>query len=940
MTYTAAAVNGPLTLAESIYCSHLAGRTALDAEIEELCRRHPDLAVELRACHLQHEAARTALSLALPRSAADRYEVVRELGRGGMGVVMEARDGVLRRHVALKVQRDLPEAGGLLGLVLRERARTRMISEAQILAQLHHPGMVPVHDIGTDGDGRSFFTMLLVKGRHFGKVIEDVHRRDAKWSLARAVGVLQRACATIAFAHARGVVHRDLKPENIMVGEEGQVFVLDWGLAAEPGERHAVSTERQDLRARVPDSPVLTAAGEVVGTPAYMAPEQAGGATATDPRVDVYGAGAILYHLLVGARPYAEVGDLDPLALVHRVRAVPPRSLHAAARRMPVELVAIARRAMSRDVDQRYPDMAAMAADLQSFLELRTVAAWATGPWSELRAWLRRNALAAGVLAASVLIAGAALAWIACMQTAAAADVRRANEQQAAATFVARSAAREAENRASEVLLPADEKRLADLLMRNQDVGPADPDHAAAIAAWLEDADTLLARRPRHAAALASVRDRARDPDRARREEARRAAVSDELGVARNALERAFASLQQMPGDRARQAAVVAAAEAVEALRGQVGTGTGWEFGIPADQWQHDALVRLTAGLDALAALAGRERLRLRHAATVFARSLGDEAPRRDWHAAIDAIAGPGKHQTYRGLRIEPQLGLVPIGFDPRSGLAEFAHLESGEVPTRDAAGRLRIGEEHGLVFVLVPGGDFAMGSQSQDPGGANFDPSCDAAAESPVHRVSITSFFLSKFEMTQAQLLRVAGANPSYFAPSRNHEVAQPVSLLHPVGMLSGREAESAMHRLGLRLPADEEWEYGARAGSSTVFATGDAQESLFGYANVADAAFRRAGPMKADAYAEFDDGWSGTAPVGSFAPNAFGLHDVHGNATEYARARDPENWCVLRGGGAFYPPGHARAACRLGFGPGFRWATYGVRPARSIEGGVRAAR
>jgi len=257
---------------------------------------------------------RLRLAAESPDLSTTRYrlaERIGPIGRGGMGLVFLAEDQTLGRRVALKVL-DLPDDAGDLA--------ARLLREARVLAQLEHPGIVPVHDAGTLPDGRVFYAMKYVEGSRL-----DEYARKLE-SPADRLRIFLRICDAVAFAHSRGVLHRDLKPENVMVGPFGEVLVMDWGVAKIMQEPPADSlsggaTSRHDAVAgRPPEdanpAPLATgsstAAGTVVGTPGYMSPEQARGETATvDQRSDVYGLGMILRFLLDhGSRPAAPLAAI------------------------------------------------------------------------------------------------------------------------------------------------------------------------------------------------------------------------------------------------------------------------------------------------------------------------------------------------------------------------------------------------------------------------------------------------------------------------------------------------------------------------------------------------------------------------------------------------------------------------------------------------------
>ncbi len=329
-----------------------------------------------------------------------RYTLLGEVAQGGMGKILRAWDEGLSREVAMKVVPREPGTGSSdEERTDHERRLERFIDEARITAQLDHPGIVPVYEIGlTEGDATAvrgvFFTMPLVRGRDLKSVFTLVHGGLEGWTLPRAVDVMHTVCLTVAFAHQKGVVHRDLKPENIMVGPFGEAYVMDWGLALLIGR-----AER----------------GGIVGTPAYMAPEQAAGRTSeVGPRSDVYSLGAILYELFARRMPHEL--SLETRADEHgsfeSVLAAPPRPLDELRADVAPELAAICAKAMARDPALRYASALEMADDLAAWLEGRVVSALDAGPWMHLRKWRARNralAFALDALVALFLVAGAAL---------------------------------------------------------------------------------------------------------------------------------------------------------------------------------------------------------------------------------------------------------------------------------------------------------------------------------------------------------------------------------------------------------------------------------------------------------------------------------------------------------------------------------------------------
>ena len=237
--------------------------------------------------------------VAWPEFTSDRYVAIEEIGRGGMGTVYAARDTALERDVAVKIGNALPDA----------ELQARLTGEARVIAQLEHPGIVPVHDYGLLADGRPFYVMKRVHGRSLQALLE------ARPAAAELLRIFERVCEAVSFAHARGVIHRDLKPSNVMVGAFGEVMVTDWTVAA--------------------------AAGTVLGTRGFMAPEQEAGLDTVDARADVYSLGAMLRAVL---------GDDAPRPL---------RS--------------ICGRATERETGRRYESVEALAADVRRYRDSEAV---------------------------------------------------------------------------------------------------------------------------------------------------------------------------------------------------------------------------------------------------------------------------------------------------------------------------------------------------------------------------------------------------------------------------------------------------------------------------------------------------------------------------------------------------------------------------------------
>ncbi len=397
--------------------------------------------------------------LAQERSGHPRYVHEGEIGRGGMGAVLRVFDQHLRRRLAMKVAHARSREQETPSPQRVSPSLARFLEEAQVTSQLEHPGVVPVHELGLDENHRIFFTMRLVRGRSLKELLPLVREQREGWTLTRALGVLLKVCETMSYAHDRGVIHRDLKPSNVMVGRYGEVYVMDWGLARIIGrpdlhdlrpaaeEASSIRTDLREVRESQEDSPLVTLDGSVIGTPAYMSPEQAAGRVVeVDRRSDVYTLGAMLYHLLTGQPPYLKPGSrLSPHTILALVLNARPTPIHDLAPQVPAELAAICERAMAREASERYADMSALAEDLRAYLEGRVVHAYETGATAELRKWVRRNKGLASAIAAAVLIAVLGLSGVGYVEAKGRDLVEQKNVQLTSALGLARSSQARAE---------------------------------------------------------------------------------------------------------------------------------------------------------------------------------------------------------------------------------------------------------------------------------------------------------------------------------------------------------------------------------------------------------------------------------------------------------------------------------------------------------------
>ena len=294
-----------------------------------------------------------------PEFSSDRYEVTEEIGRGGMGTVYAAIDHALGREVAIKIGNALPST----------ELQARLTREARVIARLEHPGIVPVHDFGVLADGRPFYVMKRVQGRTLQAWLEQAP------PLPERLRIFERVCEAVSFAHAHQIIHRDLKPQNVMVGEFGEVMVMDWGVARLLDDVVELPPGGTASGGRPDERPAATDAGTVLGTPGFMAPEQATPTGRIDRRADVYALGAMLFTLLTDRQPPADASAAAPE--LNRVTSIEP------------PLKSICRCALSAAPADRYSSVEQLGEDVVRFREGQSVSVHPEGPIARARRFVR-----------------------------------------------------------------------------------------------------------------------------------------------------------------------------------------------------------------------------------------------------------------------------------------------------------------------------------------------------------------------------------------------------------------------------------------------------------------------------------------------------------------------------------------------------------------------
>jgi len=320
--------------------------------------------------------------------AGDRYRLLDEIGRGGEATVSLAIDTHLRRQVAIKSL--------LIGQHKSDLAVQRFLREGMLTARLHHPGIVPIHDIGVL-NGALFFAMERVDGLTLREILREAKEKPAEWPRRRLLRIMERVCEIVAFAHSKGVAHRDVKPENIMVEEFDQIYVMDWGIAKDFNADDETPASVTCKLAVNEGDLNLTQPGQAKGTPNYMSPEQAMGMVKRiGYQSDVFAIGIILYEIVTGTHPFAKETVRETLAAI-KAAEFPPITDSK-------EFASICGKALAQAPNARYDNAKLLHADVQRAIDLQPISARRSTIYDHVTKYARRKPLAAGLLAVVMVL--------------------------------------------------------------------------------------------------------------------------------------------------------------------------------------------------------------------------------------------------------------------------------------------------------------------------------------------------------------------------------------------------------------------------------------------------------------------------------------------------------------------------------------------------------
>jgi serine/threonine protein kinase/formylglycine-generating enzyme required for sulfatase activity len=880
-----------------------------EAVIDVVCAHDPEAAERVRAGLAR--LGRLGLSVAEPNLIARNaiperlgdFRLLRRIGSGGMGVVYLAEQQSLQRQVALKLIR--PEFLYFPG------ARDRFEREIKAVLQLQHPSILPIYTVG-ESNGIPYFAMEWVDGATVDQVLHQLGGNAPERLTAADLASVVGSCP----------VHR---PGSSWVTT---VFELLHRVADALHHAHERGVVHRDVKpsnillardgrvllvdfglALTPESSRLTRTGSQMGSLPYMSPEQVrGDPSRIDRRTDVYSLGVVAFELLTLKTPYlSDTADVTRKQILEG-KATTIRHWN---RSVPPDAEAVCLKAMDVDVERRYHTADAFAKDMARVLAHRHVIARRPGPWLRTRRFVqRRPTLSLGIaMGALLFVAALAFAW--------------------------------RERKLAEAFRQLGDRPLLDYLNATADTfWPAQPAKLPEMDLWLTQAGELSQRLEVHRAALEELRASAEPYDvvaRAR-DQAEPRAHLEALHRERKGTE-SFLSTTDLSNAN-RELAMID--DQIRAEERRLDERRTWVFSDRVDQLRHDALAQLVNGL-----VAFRTRIedvkQQREVALMLEREAIQSQFAEHWREAIEDIEAL---PVYRGLHLTPQLGLSPWRRNPQSGLWEFRHFITGEEPIAEPRpgdpGHVKIEPGTGIVLVLLPGGTFLMGSGEKEE-----DPDA-SPSERPRHEVELAPFFLSKYELTFDQWSRLAAALRPETTKSLPTEPAQ----------VTWRDASKALQQVGLQIPTEAQWEYACRAGTTSVYFTGDTVTSLEGHANLYDESVigwptADGTPNNPKDWVHFNDHNPERSLVGTFLPNAFGLYDMIGNVSEWCQDQDvwrayhtmparpgdglrelirpTEKRCVR--GGSWNSLGPAARSAARGAAFEGEGTNIGVRPARAID-------
>ncbi len=860
-----------------------------------------------------------------------------EVGQGGMGVVHKATQERLRRTVALKTPNT-------------HHLNPRFTEEALVSGYLNHPNIIAVHDLIQGQDNALGLTMPLIDGISWNEKLKEDYARSngplPEHNLRKHLDYLIKVCQAVSYAHYKGILHNDLKLENVMVGDFGDVVVMDWGCA----------TLNPKVETNLPFGVVHPQRiKRPFGSPCYMPPELARGqGDQIGPWSDTYLLGAMLYEIVEGRPPRSgqTLGAVIEKACMGEVE--PFRHCTSPT------LQQICSQALSSSVHDRYQTP-------EQFEEV-------------LRGFFRAEQSESLLTAANrLLLLETEVDPISESHNSLVTLIEAVSMTQQANQIWPSEMAKKVEVQASRKLI-------------NRAIAMGDLDLATAYLDNLPDDNEDLIESLNRGK---KQRNQELEAFQRSRRLTRSVIVLIILGLSLGGIlinqEREKAVMQQqIAQERLMELTSLSDIQVVQQLRKEmdqlwplrernigimekwIGQAEKLTKRRPIHQTHFETLSSNEAGVSPqLLAwelglvssflkeieefeirLIPEVKERLLFALTVRERTIEDQ--QKKWTSAIQSIQSL---PIYNGLIIEPQTGLVPLRQDPKSGLWEFAHIQSGEPPVVEDGDYVRT-KDTGIVLVLLPASQFWMGAEQA--GSRNIDKRAKET-EGPVHLVSITPYFLSKYEMNQGQWQRISHTNPSAY-PIGTEVKPLPITELHPIEQITWSEATESLNRYDLILPTEAQWEYAARGlwtnstevpPSNTIFWTGDSVASLQGTLNIADMGGRKLGSPESWRFeAVLDDGHIVHAPVGSFQPNPFGLHDTLGNVWEWCSDQfgeytlpvesgtgrrlvgDKDAHRLFRGGGFRASSVHVRSADRYSiYAADYRAYDLGVRPARVLE-------